>query len=337
MYAAIAKLEKAQEVKQFIVKHDLFDYNFLPRKEKGLIYFPIVSKTKIPGAEVKKVSFKFPVKKKKLNVEEILKKKLTKEQWALVPKTQEVIGKIMLLEMPEELVSKEKLIAETYLKVNKNIETVVKKDEMHTGVCRLRKVKILAGKRSKETIHLENGVKIKLGLEKTYFSARLANERLRIAKLIRKPEEVLVMFSGAAPYPLVLAKNSQVKSILGVEINEQAHQFAQENIKLNKFEDKISVKVGDVRKVLPTIKKKFNRILMPLPKTGEEFLDVALNKIKSKGMIHLYAFLDEREFKEFPNKIRSICGKNKIMILRKVKCGQFSPAIARYCFDIKVK
>ena len=339
MYAAGCELNRAQKVKNFLVRKKLFNYDYLPVKEMGFIYFPLVKKAKIPGAKVSKVKFKFPEKKKTLTVKELLKDKLTKKQLALIPKTQEIIGNIMLLEMPDELKGKEKLIAQTYLELNRNIKTVVKKQEMHTGVCRLRKVKVLAGKRTKETVHLENGVKIRLDLEKTYFSARLANERLRIAKLIKKPEEVLVMFSGAAPYPLVLAKNSSLKLILGIEINLLAHRFAQENVRLNKFEDKIIIKQGNVRDVLPRIKKKFDRILMPLPKTGEEFLDLALKRIKPNGIIHLYAFLDEKEFKEFPKKITQICDENKssVRVIRKVKCGQFSPAIARYCFDLKIK
>ena len=40
---------------------------------------------------------------------------------------------------------------------------------------------------------------------------------------------------------------------------------------------------GDVRDVVPKLKKKFDRILMPLPKSAEEFLDIALSASK-KGM-----------------------------------------------------
>lgn len=338
MLAAGCKLKQAQKVKNFIIKNNLFDHNYLPVKELGFIYFPIIKKVQVPGAKVSLVKFKFPEKIKILTVTELLKKKLTKNQLKLVPRTQEIVGTIMLLEMPEELQKQEKLIAQAYLKLNKNITTIVKKEEMHSGVCRLRKVKVLAGKKTKETIHLESGIRIKLDLEKTYFSARLANERLRIAKLIKTPEEVLVMFSGAAPYPLVLAKNSCVKSILGIEINLLAHRFAMENVRLNKLENKIKIKQGNVRNVLPRIRKKFDRILMPLPKTGEEFLDLALKKAKPGAIIHLYAFLDEKEVKEFPKKIQMICkeNKNSVRIVKKVKCGQFSPAIARYCFDLKV-
>ena len=55
-------------------------------------------------------------------------------------------------------------------------------------------------------------------------------------------------------------------------------------------------------------------------------------------MIHLYAFLDEKKIDKEAKKVRDICVANKhsVRILRKVKCGQFSPSVFRICFDIKV-
>ena len=146
------------------------------------------------------------------------------------------------------------------------------------------------------------------------------------------------MFSGCAPYPLILAKHSPAKSILGIEINPDAHQFGIENVTLNKFENKIKLINDDVRKVLPKIKKKFDRILMPLPKTSEEFLDIALSKIKKGGIIHLYAFLNEQDIKNEALRFKQICKDlgYSTRILKKVKCGQHAPYTFRVCYDIKV-
>ena len=156
--------------------------------------------------------------------------------------------------------------------------------------------------------------------------------------MVKPGEEVLVMFSGAAPYPLVIAKNSKAKVVYGIEMNPLAHQYALENVFINKLDDRVAIFEGDVRKILPKLRKRFNRIAMPLPKTGEEFLDIALSKVKVGGMIHLYAFLNEKEIDNEAKKVREICKENKhsVRILRKVKCGQFSPSVFRVCFDIKV-
>jgi tRNA (guanine37-N1)-methyltransferase len=338
MLAAETELKNAEKVKMFLQKKDLLDENHLVIKELGRIFFPITKKVKVPNAKVIDANFSFPKKDKVPKIEELLKGKLSVKEIKLIPRSQEIVGKIMILEVPEELKSKEKMIAQAYLEINDHVETVVKKEQIHSGDYRLRKVKILAGKRSKETVHYENGVKIKLNLEKTYFSARSGNERLRISRLVKSGEEVLVMFSGAAPYPVVIAKNSLAKVVYGIEMNPLAHQYALENVSLNKLDDKIAIFEGDVRKILPKIKKKFDRVAMPLPKTSEDFLDLALNKVKIGGVIHLYAFLNEKDIDSEAKKIRDICKNNKhpVRILRKIKCGQFSPSVFRICFDIKV-
>ena len=235
--------------------------------------------------------------------------------------------------------NKEKIIAEAYLTLTKHIQTVVKKKEVHSGVFRTRRVQIIAGKRTKETIHYENGIKLKVHLEKTYFTSRLANERLRIAKLVQKDEEVLVMFSGVAPYPLVIAKNSEAKKVYGIEINPFAHQYALENIALNKLEDKVVIYEGDVRNLLPKLRKKFDRIVMPLPKTGEEFLYLVLPRLKHNGFIHLYAFLEEgkieAERKQILERGRVLGYSLECRTI--VTCGQFSPSTFRVCFDLKMR
>ncbi|MBU0469993.1 MAG: class I SAM-dependent methyltransferase family protein [Nanoarchaeota archaeon] len=338
MLAAYTDLKNAQKVKNFILKKDLLNHDYLPVKELEHIFFPLTKKTKIPNAEVVDTKFNFPQKERPQTIDFLLKDKLTKTELDLIPRSQEIVGNIMILEVPPELKNKEKLIAEAYLKINRNITTVVKKQEMHKGVYRTRKVKILAGKNNKETVHHENGVEIKLHLEKTYFSARSGNERLRISRLVKPNEEILVMFSGAAPYPLVIAKNSPAKIVYGIELNPLAHQFALENVTLNKLEKKVIILLGDVRKIAPTIKKKFNRVVMPLPKTGEEFLDVSLEKAKKGAFIHLYAFLDEKEIDDYAKKVKMICkkGGHPVRILKKVKCGQFSPGTFRVCFDLKL-
>ena len=338
MLAAQTDLQNAQKVKEFLMRKKLFHPDYFPVKELGFIYFPVLKKAAVPEAKVTNVSFSFPAKQRNRTLDEMLQGQLTRPELALLLHSQEQVGKILILEIPEELRKKERIIAEAYLKINKQIETVVRKEDIHSGEYRLRKVRVLAGKRTKETIHLENGIQLKLDLEKTYFSARLANERLRIAKLVKPGEEVLVMFSGAGPYPLVIGRNSLAKHILGVEINPLAHQYALQNVQLNKLQHKITILEGDVNKVLPSLRKKFDRIVMPLPKTSEDFLKVSLTKAQKGTIIHFYTFAREEDFLLTGKKIKKLCldYKHPMRIVRVVKCGQYSPYTFRVCFDLKV-
>ncbi|MAG73925.1 hypothetical protein CL620_06425 [archaeon] len=337
MLAAYCDVKNAEKVKQFLISKNVMHFNYLPLREMNLIYFPITKKVRVPNAKVVNTKFSFTKKEGTKTIESVLKGKLTLNQLKTLPKSQELVGSIMILEVPDSLEKKEKIIAEAYLQLNKHITTVVKKTKMHSGVYRTRKVKILAGKRTKETVHRENGISLKLHLEKVYYSARSAGERLRIAKLVKKGENVLVMFSGCGPFPLVIARNSPVKHVWGIELNPAGHIYAVENVAANKLNDTISVRDGDVRTIVPKMKKKFDRIVMPLPKTSEAFLYVALPKVKKGGWIHLYAFLDEKDIMSEAKRVKKICsdlGYN-VRMVRKVKCGQFSPGTFRVCFDMK--
>ncbi|MDP3699067.1 MAG: class I SAM-dependent methyltransferase family protein [Nanoarchaeota archaeon] len=338
MLAAYTELRYAEKVKQFLLKKGFLHQDHLPVKELDHIFFAMTKKVAVPHAKVVNTKFSFPERQKAVTVDELLKKELTAKEMELLPRTQELVGEILILEIPEELKKKGKVIAEAYLKVNKHITTVVKKSDIHTGQYRTRKVTILAGKKTKETIHHENGIELKLHLERTYFSARSGSERLRIAQSIKPGEEVLVMFSGAAPYPLVIAKNSEARHVYGIELNPEAHAYAVENVLLNNLQDRVTIMHGDVKHKIPPLKKKFDRIVMPLPKTGEQFLDLALLKAKKGAIIHLYSFLDEAEINPYAKKVKQICKKlgKEVKVLRKVKCGQFSPGTFRVCLDLKV-
>lgn len=274
---------------------------------------------------------------KSKSLKEELAKKLTAKEKEFLVTSFDVIGDIAVIQIPDELIKKEKIIGNALLKMHKNLKVVAKEIGMHKGVYRLQKVKVIAGEKRKETEYKESGVRMNLNVEKTYFSPRFGTERLRIASLVKKGEDVLVMFSGIAPFPLVIARNSFVNSVYGVEINPSAHKYAVENVKLNKF-DNIKLFKGDARLIVPTLKKKFDRICMPLPKGGEDFLDVALKVVKSGGVIHFYDFLHEDEFKVAKDKVKKACdlAKKRFRILKFVKCGQQSPRVYRITIDFKV-
>ena len=206
----------------------------------------------------------------------------------------DIIGDIAVF---SKLDKKQNLTAKNLLRLNPNIKTVLLKIKQFSGKYRLPKFKVLAGKKTKETLYKENNARFKVDLEKCYFSPRLGNERLRISDRVKHNETILVMFSGIAIYPIVISRNSKAREIYSVEINPTAHKYAIENLMLNKI---VNIKLfkGDVKKILPKIKIKFDRIVMPAPKNADEFLYLIKNKVKKNTIIHFYDFSQE---KDFPN------------------------------------
>lgn len=271
-------------------------------------------------------------------LKESLKNQLTKKQLGLVPSSFDIVGDLTIFsEFPKQLKNKEKVIAETLLKLHKNIRVVLKKTKRYSGKFRTPKLKIIAGEKRKETELRENNVRLKLNPERVYFSVRLATERKRIMEQVKNNEEILVMFSGIGVYPIIIAKNKKPKIIYSIEINPYACEYQKENILLNKI-DNIKLFKGDVRKIVPKLNKKFDRILMPLPRGAENYLDIALKAAKKNSIIHFYDFLNGNEFYKAEEKIKKACKKvkKKYKIINLIKCGQFGPGIYRICVDFKV-
>ena len=272
----------------------------------------------------------------KKQLQKALKKNLTKKQLQLLPSSYDIVGDILIFsDFPKELSKKEKLIANTLLNLHKNIKVITKKTKKYSGKFRTPKLKIIAGENRKETIHKENNISLKSDVEKVYFSPRLSNERKRINNLIKKNESVLVMFSGCGVYPINISRNTKAKEVYGIEINPIAHKYALENIQLNKSQN-IKLFCTDVKKFKQN--KKFDRILMPLPKKAGDFLKDAFKFSKKGTIIHFYAFGQEKEFNKIKKDLTEKCKKlkKKIKITRLVKCGQYSPYTFRLCVDFVV-
>jgi tRNA (guanine37-N1)-methyltransferase len=279
-------------------------------------------------------------KKNKLprNLKEALVSKLTKEEFVFAPKSYDSFGDIAVIEIPKELEKKKKLIGETLLKIQPRFVTVCSIESNHEGEFRIQKVKVIAGKKNLISTYKESGVTLKIPLGEVFFSPRLGTERLRIAQEIKKGEFIGCWFSGVGPYPIVFAKNSMMKGAVAIELNSVAHEFAIKNALINKCSDKIEFVCGDVKKVYKKYKNTFDRIAMPLPHTGYQFLKEAFFCIKPKGTIYFYEIVEKENFKLPQSQIRETAKSTgrKIRILNKRRVRQFSPTKEQVVFDIKV-
>ncbi len=330
MLAAKCKLPEAEKIRRILLKKFVYDSTRLTLKEDNYIYFPILKKVRGITCVEKKLQKHW----RDTDIHSILEGKIPKKLLELVPRALDIIGDIAIIELHEELKDYYNLVGNAVMLANKQVKVVCRKAGFFEGEYRTRKLEIIAGEKRKETTYTESGVRIKLNVETCYFSPRLSSERIRIARLVRPKESVLVMFSGVGPYTLVIAKHAKPKEIYAIEINPEAHKYALENLQKNHFKN-IHIYKGDVNKVLPKLKKKFDRIIMPLPMDAAEFLPLALSYSKKGAIIHLYDFENEKDISELPKKKVKEKVK-KCRILRIVKCGQYSPGKYRICIDIKL-
>ena len=272
-----------------------------------------------------------------MNIREALQGNLSKKEYELMPRAFDQIGSIAIIDIPAGLKKRESLIGRTIMDLHKNMKTVYTKAGRFKGRLRTRKLRFIAGIKTKETEYLENGCRFRFNVETSYFSPRLSNDRLEIAHSVKKGEKVLIMFSGVAPYPIVIAKNSKAKEVYAIELNRIASKYALENVLLNKVPN-VRIIQGDVRKKIPELKRKkilFDRIGMMRPQLKDDFLKDA-KKVSKKGtVIHFHDFVSEEEMPDSSMmRIKKVFPKAKILGWK--KAGEIGPRKYRIRVDFKV-
>ena len=334
--------KRAQQAKYILLEANFLDKDRVVVAENKHVKFPILvnlnEEVKLSSMlkKCKVINEKLPLIKKECSFDELLVK--VGLDPSKIKKAHDIVGSIAIVETDNISARQAKAVAEQLLKTSKTIKTVLTKAGKHEGTFRTQKMKLLAGIDTREAVYRENNIKLKLNVETVYFSPRLSTERKRILDLIKPKQSVLVMFSGCAPYPIVISKNTKAKEIYAVELNPEAHKYAEENVRLNRANN-VHLFMGDVYEVVPKLKKKFDHIFMPLPMGAEDFLDVALNSAKEKCQIHFYDFLMEDEIPDKAvSKIDKACKKSKkeCKVLGHNRCGQFSPYKFRICVDFSV-
>ncbi len=267
-----------------------------------------------------------------------LEERLSDQELELLVGAYDIVGDIAIIIIPEELEARERLIAEAILSSNRKIHVVAKRAGQYGGEYRTIPLQILAGENRKETEVKEFGIRLLVNPETVYYSVRSGNERKRIASLVEPGETVLVLFSGVAPFPLIISKYSKAKSIVGIEKNPEAYAYGIQNLCRNKKQKNIYLHLGDVREVLPTLAITYDRVVMPLPTRAEEFLSCALPVLKAGGILHFY---DMQRPEYFPQSIEKIVSAsaalNRTVISSTItKCGHCAPKIFRICIDAKI-
>ncbi|MDE1831944.1 MAG: class I SAM-dependent methyltransferase family protein [Thaumarchaeota archaeon] len=198
------------------------------------------------------------------------------------------IGNIIILRVPDSLLSKRKIIGEVLLDKVKTAKSVYYQSSPVEGDYRIRKLELLAGDDKTETEYKEHGCRFKVDVEKAFFSPRLSTERERIAEIVEDGETIINMFGGVGMFSIVAAKKKKCH-VYNIDINPDAARLCSENILLNKLKGTVESIEGDASRVIEEkLHDVGDRILMLLPERSDEFLESAIKAAKKKAVIHYY-------------------------------------------------
>lgn len=279
---------EAEDVRRKLVAEGLLLPDYPVMREDDMVLFPVARRYgRYDAVEVDAQRRSKGYKRLK----DALAGTLSLEELDSLTTSFDIIGDIAIVEIPGELEPKERLIGEALLKVHRNLKGVFKKLGPMEGEYRVRRLARIAGEDRTETVYREHGCRIRLDVAKAYFSVRLSTERKRVSSQVRPGERVLVLFAGVGPFALVIAKEHPDTQVVAVEINPDAARYMRENVILNKL-DNLEVLEGDARGFGY---QDFDRVVMPLPHSAEEFLPLAFSALKKGGCIHFYTIVESED------------------------------------------
>lgn len=329
----------AESIRKELINQAVFDPKYPIIKEALFIFFPLKKDPKKLKFEIVEIKSEkrvvFPS-----SIQDVLSKTLNPLEMEEMISSFDLIGNIAIVEIPLQLQYREKEIAGAILKTHKSVKSVFKKLSAMEGEFRVRKLSLLAGEDNSIATYKENRIILKFDVSKVYFSVRNAFERKRISSLIDKKENVMVFFAGVGPYCILIGKEHPRSTVCGIELNPDAVNYFNRNIALNKLKN-VVCEEGDVRKIVDTKYRDWaDRIIMPLPKTANEFLDCAFMCAKKDAIIHFYSIVPlENSFIEAQRLVEKEASKFgiKFEILDWRITKSYSAKDVHIVLDLKIK
>lgn len=320
--------KQADQVRKILLKHSLINLEQKIKRSDDYVYIPLSRKPdggvmdEIGLKDIEIVDMEFETHKKgPKSLKNYLEGRISHQKILEIRKSFDIIGDVVILEIPNELESEKYLIADSALKFTKR-KAIYRKGSKVKGITRTRSLEFLAGADASETIHTEYGVKFLLDVRKVYFSPRLATERERIVEQVKDGEMIVDLFAGVGPFSVSIARRRTVE-IYAVDINPEAIYYLKRNMELNKLKGEIHPVLGDAEEFLLTKKIKTDRIIMNLPGTACKYLEHAISSLKKGGILHYYEF--SSDFNTPVERIKEAAGARKVTIQGKRKVKSSSP------------
>lgn len=298
----------------------------------------------------------------------------SRQRRVTLPRSFDVIGDVALLHsIPSTSTGKEEdycSIGEAMLQRNRAIQIVALRRSNLLGPERAPGddgLVILASRSPRSlpliTTHCEYGIKCVVDVNHTFFSPRMAQERLRICQKVQTGENVLVLFCGVGMDAMQIAGRTAASQITAIDQNEIAIQCALRSRRMlerNKSvpdslaaAQRLNILLGDVREIVGTFpRRSYDRILAPRPKGkddgdlgqgsfGREYLEVVLPIIRLGGEFHWYDFVSDAEFPQCQRTrhfLQQVCQEQDLVaeILQILPVGSVAKRQLRVCVDFRV-
>jgi tRNA (guanine37-N1)-methyltransferase len=297
------KVPKIQGEKtlRLVTKFGLADKSLVIQREEEFLFIPLVRdpqgielatlKGQIPKFALTTAAFS--EKQLPETLSQALQDKLPDDLLASVPQAFDIIGDIVVIDIPPQIKPYQSTIGEAILQTQKNVTTVLSKASDISGTFRVRDYDYIAGEHKTQTIHREFGCLYHVDIAKAYFSPRLSHEHERVAAQVQDGETVADLFAGVGPFSVLIGKRNSTVKVYAVDLNPDAVKLLKLNVRDNRVEDRVFPVLADAREITQTkLKGIADRVIMNLPETALNFVDASCKAIKPEGgVVHFYGFV----------------------------------------------
>lgn len=246
--------------------------------------------------------------------------------------TYERLGDLILLQEADP--DRAKVAADAFLQSDLPVTAVLNRESDVTGTYRVADWELLAGNHT-ETIHREYGAEFLVDPTEVYFSPRLATERQRVIDQVEAGEHLIDMFAGVGPYAIRAAMAGA--EVVAADINPEAVKYCRENARRNDVENRVTIIEGDVSELANDYTGWADRLIMNLPHSAQEHLQVAAQLAGESCRLHYYDIRPEAEAFDGEAVIRSVFEPDyHVDIAARHRVRSYAPGVVNICLDADV-
>jgi tRNA (guanine37-N1)-methyltransferase len=255
-------------------------------REDEWLVFPLLDGVLVPAAWGEVVEREFAVRDRRgpHDYRELLE--LTPEQRALLPRSFDVVGDMVLVRVPPELESEATAIGKALLEFVPGARVVGADHGVH-GAERRRSIATLAGSGGWRGRHRENGLDIEVDLERAYFSPRLAREHALVAESVRAGDRVYDLCCGVGPFTLAIRRDGRAASITALDSNRAGLELLRAS--LDRQRSRVPVQlVGRPVEAFAADAPPVERVIFNLPLEGIKYLPSVARTVARGGRLFYY-------------------------------------------------
>jgi len=212
---------------------------------------------------------------------------------ALLPRSFDVVGEIVLLRLPVELEERRFEVGEALLRFVPG-SRLVGLDRGVEGPERVRQVERIAGSGGWQTRHRENRLELDVDVQRAYFSPRLAGEHARVAAEVRAGERVYDLCCGVGPFAVTIARDGRARSITAVDANPSAIELLGRTLERYAFGARVLPRVATVEAFVPSAGP-VERVVINLPHEGIKYATLVAPLVAPGGSLQYYEVVPRDE------------------------------------------